>query len=72
MIRPLPESLLQVFGDKLEKLNFHNLEDLPSNEMVEHFQNTLQKLVCETFPEKEIIISPEDKPYFNEYLRMLK
>ena len=72
MIRPLPDSLLQVFGDKLKKLNFRKFEDLPSNEMVEYFQNTLQKLVCETFPEKEITISPEDKPYFNENLRVLK
>ena len=29
-------------------------------------------IVSETFPEKDIIVSPEDKPWFNEQLRNLK
>jgi hypothetical protein len=40
--------------------------------MVQMFQNTMEKLVCEIFPDKEIIINSEDKPCLNEKLRNLK
>ena len=32
----------------------------------------MNSLLCEVFPEKLIIISPEDRPWFNEQLRLLK
>ena len=40
--------------------------------MVQNFQTTLNKLLTETFPEKDIFISPDDQPHFNEQLRKLK
>ena len=42
------------------------------DQMIETFQNTLNVVLCETFPEKTIIISSEDKPWYNEQLRILK
>ena len=71
-IRPLPESLIQTFEIKLASQNFDFMNDLPVNEMVKGFQNVTDSLLFETFPEKEIVISPEDKPWFNEELRKLK
>ena len=40
--------------------------------MVDTFQNISNSLLSETFPEKEIIVTPEDKPWFNERLRKTK
>ena len=71
-IRPLPESLLQTFETKLSLINFDVLDELPVPEMVDTFQSTTNALFCETFPEKNIIISPEDAPWFTEELRHLK
>ena len=42
------------------------------DQMVESFQNTLNTILNSTFPEKKIILSPQDKPWFNEHLRTLK
>ena len=71
-IRPIPESLIQTFEIKLASQDFDFLNNLPDDEMVEGFQNVTNSLLVETFPEKEIVISPEDKPWFNEELRKLK
>ena len=72
-IRPLPESLITVFGQKLEKQGWGDLakENNPGK-MVEIFENTLAELVSSTFPEKIIHIYPDDKPWFTEKLRQLK
>ena len=40
--------------------------------MVDIFQNISYSLLSETFPQKDIIISPEDKPWFTERLRRIK
>ena len=71
-IRPLPESLLQTFETELMSKNFDLHSDLSVDEMVNRFQNITNDLLCQTFPEKVIIISPEDKPWFTEGLRNLK
>ena len=71
-IRPLPESLLQTFEFKLAAENFDILSQLPVQHMVEKFQDVTSKLMSETFPVKNIVISPDDKPWFNESLRKLK
>ena len=57
---------------KLSAQDFGAFSDLPVEEMVDGFQNTANAILCETFPEIIIIISPEDKPWFNEQLRNLK
>ena len=46
--------------------------EMPVQQMVDTFQNVVNSLLCEIFPEKAIIISPEDRPWFNEQLRLLK
>ena len=71
-IRPLPDSLIESFQSKLADQNFNLLRGLPVGKMVELFQNVTGTLLCETFPEKDIIISPENEPWFNERLRNIK
>ena len=71
-IRPIPESLLQTFETKLASENFSTLSDLPVDEMVQTFQSVVNSHFCSTFPENQIIVSPEDKPCFTEELRNLK
>ena len=52
-IRPLPESLISTFGNKLEKQDWAKLEKChTSTLMVEELQNILHNLVSSTFPEK--------------------
>ena len=71
-IRQLPESLLHIFNEKLSTTSFNHLKELPVPEMVEEFQTITNKLFCDTFPQKEILISSEDSPWFTEELRKLK
>ena len=40
--------------------------------MVDSFQNLTNKHLKETFPTKKILVSSEDRPWFNENLRKLK
>ena len=70
-IRPLPDSLLRVFRSKLEAQNFHFHTGLEVDQMVDRFTKVTNDLFCEVFPEKTIIVSPEDKPWFNEQLRQI-
>ena len=72
MIRPLPESLIPVFQEKLGANNFEMLHGLSVSEMVDTFQAVVNAILCQTFPEKQIVISPYDDPWFNEELRKLK
>ena len=72
MIRPLPESLIPVFQEKLKANNFQMLHGLSVSEMVETFQAVVDAILSQTFPEKQIVISPYDDPWFNEELRKLK
>ena len=71
-IRPLPESLFPAFETKLDNQNFNFTKEMSPTEMVQKFQDTLTTMVSETFPEKEIIVKSDDKPYFTENLRHLK
>ena len=72
-IRPLPESLIEVFGGKLanESWDFLNPAQSPT-EMVDHLHSYFQMAVESTFPLKKITVSPDDKPWFTEDLRQLK
>ena len=48
------------------------LDNLSPQHMVEKFQAVTSELMVSTFPVKKIIISTDDKPWFNEELRKLK
>ena len=72
MIRPIPESLIPIFEAKLASQDFEFLQSFSVPEMVHKFQLILNTILTETFPEKQIIISPYDDPWFNEQLRNLK
>ena len=68
----MPESLIEVFGQKLGNESWANLNDFKSSgEMVETFQTMLQHFVTSTFPEKTVRFYAEDKPWFTEKLRQL-
>ena len=72
-IRPIPESLLLEFGQKLSETDFCFLESQSdSSEKVTSFENMMSKMVEDTFPLKSIIISNDDQVWFNEDLRALK
>ena len=72
-VRPIPESLLFEFGKKLATTDFRLVYSQPSStQIVAKLQDLLTNLVEETFPLKSIVISSEDLPFFNEYLRALK
>ena len=71
-IRPLPQSLIDNFGQQLQELDLNFDPHMNTDEMVSLFQSKLNSLVTEVFPLKSIIINPNDVPYFNEELRKLK
>ena len=73
MIRPLPESLTVIFGQKLSSESWGNLgPQLNPTDLVKNFQDTLNTMFTDTFPEKKIVINPKDSPWFNEKLRLIK
>ena len=71
-VRPMPESLLPTFEAKLLSQNFDILNGMSVQLMVETFQSITLNILHETFPERDICVSPEDSPWFNEHLRHLK
>ena len=52
LVRPLPESLINIFGQKLSTLDFKFIPSMNSDEMVANFENELVTLVNEVFPQK--------------------
>ena len=71
-IRPLPESLIQVFEARLAAQDYHSLRHLPVDDMVDSFTHIIDTLMTGTFPERTIVVSSEDQPWFNEKLRQIK
>ena len=72
-IRPIPESLLLVFGQKLSQMDFSYVySQQNTTDMVDGFQNVMMQMVEETFPLKSILITNDDQVWFNEELRALK
>ena len=72
-IRPIPESLLPVFGEKLKTTDFSSiLSEENSSKIVEKYQEKFQKIVTETFPLKTITISSQDQVWFTEELRAIR
>ena len=72
-IRPIPESLLPIFEEKLQNTDFSTIyKHQNSTLMVHAYQEKLQNILEETFPLKSIKISDQDQPWFTEELRTLK
>lgn len=73
-ITPLPDSLFPSFESKIkiQLQEFEIRKDIGTSKIVQNFQDTLKALVSSTFPEREIKVYSEDKPYFTEKLRQLK
>ena len=71
-IRPLPASRIGLFTESFSQLDFTYLEHLPLNEMIENLEEQIESLICSTFPQKRILVSSDDQPWFTEELRALK
>ena len=72
VIRPLPASLIEIFKTKLVTQDFDTIKHMHIDNMVDAYQKITTNLLSETFPLKTIIISDQDKPWFNEKLRRIK
>ena len=72
MVKSMPDSLVLNFEAQLALKDWSFLAGQSANEMVEHFQAAANRLVNETFPEKQVTISEGDQPYFTEELRLLR
>ena len=59
-LRPLPESLIIKFREKLSVFDFSMLNELPVNDMVSSYRSLSTSLVEETFPEKTVTFNPKD------------
>ena len=71
--RPINESGLQKMNDWLEKEDWSIILDEEStNKKAETLQNMLLDKFKECFPEKHKVISSDDQPFINEYLKKLK
>ena len=71
-IRPLPSSLIQSFSEKFSTIDFTYLCELDINQMVTSFEEQTTSLINNIFPEKRILVSYTDQPWFTEELRLLK
>ena len=73
LVRRFPESKIIDFGFTLVDQDWEGLKDsMESTELVDTFVQISSKLVENAFPQKEILVGPDDKPYFTEELRLLK
>ena len=64
-IRPLPESLLQLFERNLKMQEFNFDPNMSVDEMINRYEEITTGLLNRTLPEKQIIFNPEDCPWFN-------
>ena len=53
-------------------MDFNLLKHFQVDQMVEKYLDIVNTIFSETFPQKTIIQSDEDKPWFNENLRRIK
>ena len=68
-----PECKIALFGIALDNKNWRELEDKTKvDELVESFETHNKRLVDKFFPLKEVLVAPQEKPYFTEDLRHLK
>ena len=71
--RRFPESKIVEFGLALVDRSWEEIEDNKDvTNMVEIFQTSNKSLVDQIFPEKQVQVGPNEKPYFTEELRHLK
>ena len=73
MVRPIPESALEAFGQKFVKQDWSILDSYSEpNGMSLHFENIMKKYTDTYFPQKQVFVSNWDKPFFTEELRLLR
>ena len=72
-IRPFPKAKINLFGQIIGSENWSFLSpELKPGQLVELFQFYNSSMTDLIFPEKTISVYSDDKPYFNEQLRLIK
>ena len=73
VVRRFPESKILDAGLDLTQEDWEFLKDNKNvDEMVDAFEGHNRMIVDKYFPEKVILVGPEDRPYFTEELRQMK
>ena len=73
VVRRFPESKIIDAGLELVEEDWNFLRDeISVDEMVNALEGHNKTFVDKYFPEKEILVGPEEKPYFTEKLRQIK
>ena len=72
-VRPLPDSLILKFGEKLanEEWDFFTPQMSPTD-LVDAYEKYTSQLISQVFPTKTVTISDKDKPYMTEELKKLR
>ena len=72
-VRPFPESSVDDYRQSLGKIDWSLMIDgMTSSDMVDMFQKMTTNLVDIHFPLKKITISPYDRPWITEELKLLR
>jgi hypothetical protein len=72
-VQRFPESKIAQFGIVLGREDWSELGDnMNVNELVDSFQVQSKRLVDKFFPTKDVLVGPQEKPYFSEELRQLR
>ena len=72
-VRPMPESSILEYRKSLSKINWElMIDEMSSSNMVDMFQKMITDLVDVHFPTKKITISPYDKAWMTEELKIIR
>ena len=73
-VQRFPESRLEAFGyTELAQEDWSRLKDSrTTTTMVDEFEAVSERMINQAFPKKEILVGPDDLPYYTEELRQLK
>ena len=71
-IRPISESLIPKFKTHLIENPLTFLPNEPVSEMIDKLQYTFNDALKSVFPEKRILCSPDDVPWFTEEFRLMR
>ena len=72
-VRPMPESSILKYRESISKIDWSlMIEEMSSSNMVNTFQEMITNLVDIHFPLKKISITPYDKPWITEELKVIR
>ena len=72
-IQPMPNSLMEKYNITIAREDWRCLmDDMTSTEMVDLFEKKSREMTDAVFPLRKVLVKEDDKPHFNEKLRLLK